>query len=274
MSKNKPNIGVTGPDKGGLAAWWFTKLALWMQGGTAVRIQPKQGMPDVELHGLIIGGGADINPERYDESAVEEFMSTSAGKSSGFWQWIRKMARLLLFPFIFLIRKLFTTKSHRIDDKRDKLEFKLLEMALEQDWPVLGICRGAQLINIHFGGSLHRDLTSFYAEVPKVETVWPKKIVRVKKNSRLYEILEVRAVWVNALHNQAVDVLGEDIAIVGQEENGIIQAIEHSRRPFLLGVQWHPEYLPQIPSQRRIFRQLVRKGKGAKNQGDSSAGSE
>ncbi len=73
----------------------------------------------------------------------------------------------------------------------------------------------------------------------------------------LHDILTFNKVWVNALHHQAVDELGEGLAVVAKEENGIIQAIEHIERDFILGVQWHPEYMPQIPAQRRIFKRLV-----------------
>lgn len=268
MNKKRPFIAVTGPDRGGLAAWWFTKLAVWMQGGKAIRVQPKKGIPEVELHGLIIGGGADIHPGRYTESTVEEWIASTKASSKE-RHWLLKIGRVLLFPFIFFIRKLFTTKSPQMDEGRDELEFALLKQALQKGWPVLGICRGAQLINIHCGGTLHQDIANFYTETPKIETVWPKKRVKIAQDSRLFHILEVPSVLVNALHNQAVDELGKGIRIVGREETGIIQAIEYQHSdPLILGVQWHPEYLPQLAIQRRIFQELVKEAKHSSQWGE------
>jgi putative glutamine amidotransferase len=264
MSSNKPNIGVTGPDKGGTAAWWFTKLALFLQGGRAIRIQPQKGIPDEDIHGLIIGGGADINPERYG-SAEGGNLFRGDENVSGLHKFLVRVATVFFFPIIYLTRKLLSTKVHRIDDKRDDLELDLLERALEKRIPVLGICRGVQLINIYFGGTLYNDIGAFYSEVPRIHSVWPKKRICIERQSSLYQILGYRKGWVNALHHQAVDTLGEGLKVVAREDNGIIQAIEHKNEDFVLGVQWHPEYMPQIPSQRLIFEALVEKARESIN---------
>lgn len=256
MSSKRPNIGVTGPDEGGRAAWWFTRFAVFIQGGRPIHIRPKDGIPDANIHGLIIGGGADISPSRYGSDEMKDLFSEDQ-EVSGLRQFFIRLATVLFFPFIYLIRKLFSTRSAGMDKKRDELEFSILNEALEKGIPVLGICRGAQLINIHFGGTLHRDIANFYTEQPQVNTVWPKKKVRLNAESTLYQVLGHQHVWVNALHNQAVDVLGNDLEIVAREENDVVQAIEHRSRKFVVGVQWHPEYMPQIPPQRRIFKSLV-----------------
>lgn len=256
----RPNIGVTGPDKGGTAAWWFTRFALFVHGARAIRIRPKDGIPEADIHGLIIGGGADINPVRYGGSEIQELLSKEQ-KISGVRQFFLRLATIFFSPFIYLIRKLFSTSAMGIDNERDELEFGLLARALDKRIPVLGICRGAQLLNIHFGGTLHRDISNYYSEVPRVSSVWPKKKVQVEEASKLFEVLEHRRVWVNALHNQAVDEIGEQLKVVAREESGIIQAIEHEGDRFVLGVQWHPEYLPQIPLQRQIFKTLVDRSK-------------
>ncbi len=260
MTKHKPNIGVTGPDKGGRAAWWFTQFAVFLHGGRAIRIHPQKGLPDKNIHGLIIGGGADINPERYGAEEIRDLFSKDENVSS-----VRKfftyLLTVLFFPFIYFIRKIFSASSEDIDDNRDDLEFELIKQAVNKNIPILGICRGAQLLNIHFGGTLHQDISSYFTEVPKVHSVWPKKRVGIEENSLLYDILTYQKVWVNALHSQAVNRLGEGLAIVAREENGIVQAIEHTNYDFILGVQWHPEYMPQIPAQRRIFKRLVTEAK-------------
>lgn len=255
MNKSRPNIGVTGPNKGGTVAWWFTRWAVFLQGGRAIRIQPGNDNPDSELHGLIIGGGADINPIYYGKNAPKNNLNK---KKKGLVAALRNILNVIFFPIIFLMRALFSIPSSSAqNEQRDELEFHLLEQAVEKGWPVLGICRGAQLINVHFGGSLHSDITSFYTEVPYVHTIWPKKKVVVREGTKLSTILPFHRLWVNALHHQAVDRLGENIRIAAQEDNGVVQAIEHRKLPFVIGVQWHPEYLPQIPAQSQIFKTLV-----------------
>ncbi|PAU92817.1 gamma-glutamyl-gamma-aminobutyrate hydrolase [Aliifodinibius salipaludis] len=256
MSNSRPNIGVTGPDKGGRAAWWFARFAVFLHGGRAIHIYPQKGLPDEDIHGLIIGGGADINPERYGAEEVRELFMKDE-KVSSVRNFFNYLLTILFFPFIYFLRKILSASSADIDNNRDELEFGLIKQAVDKKIPILGICRGAQLLNIHFGGTLEQDITSYYTEVPRVHSVWPKKRVEVDENSMLYDILTFRKVWVNALHHQAVDELGKNLAVVAKEENGIVQAIEHTDRDFILGVQWHPEYMPQIPAQRRIFEQLV-----------------
>ena len=257
MSKKKPLIAVTGPDKGGTAAWWFTRLAVWFQGGRAVRITPSRPHRGIDLDGLILGGGADINPERYGQSLLDELSGKKRPAPSGSRQWFFRIISILIFPILFLIRKLFSTKSPTLDEARDEIELELLKYALEKGIPILGICRGAQLINVHFGGNLHQDIDTFYREVPKVQTIWPEKKVEIKSGSKLEGVLKSSRLWVNALHHQAVDSIGESLEIVAKEDTGIAQAIENPQHPFLIGVQWHPEYMPQIPRQRALFKALV-----------------
>lgn len=256
MNSKRPNIGVTGPDKGGTAAWWFTKFALLLQGAHPIRIRPQDGIPETDIHGLVIGGGADINPRRYGQTFVDELFADEK-KVSGVRQFFIRLATIFFFPLIYLIRKLFSTSPSGIDNERDELEFDLLARALDKGIPVLGICRGAQLINIHLGGTLYPDISGYYTEVPRIHSVWPKKKVRIADSSKLYELLGHRHVWVNALHHQAVDELGNNLNVVAREDTGIIQAIECDDDRFVLGVQWHPEYMPQIPLQRNIFQKLV-----------------
>lgn len=256
MNSNRPNIGVTGPDEGGRAAWWFTWFAVFIHGGRAIHIRPKDGIPEKDIHGLVIGGGADINPQYYSGTEVEDLLSEDE-KISNIRQFFIRLATIFFFPFIYLIRQLFSTNTAGIDKERDELEFRVLEEALDKGIPILGICRGAQLINIHFEGTLHSDISNYYTERPQVNSVWPKKKVRLAVESTLHEIIGHQYIWVNALHNQAVDTLGNGLSIVAREKNGVVQAIEHNNRDFVVGVQWHPEYMPQIPPQRRIFKKLV-----------------
>jgi putative glutamine amidotransferase len=248
----RPVIGVSGPDRGGFPAWLFVSWVVRAAGGHPVRITPSRGVPPRTLDALIIGGGADIDPHHYGAGGERvERRKIKRAKRPG------QLIAYLLLPIVFLLRILFGVRHARVDKARDALELALLERAELEGRPVLGICRGAQLLNIHAGGSLHRELDSFYVESANPETVFPRKLVRVMPNSRLHELLELERCRVNSLHRQAVRELGRNLSVAAVEHSGVIQAIERSDRPFWVGVQWHPEYLPYRVEQRRLFEELV-----------------
>lgn len=256
----RPLIGVTGPDAGGDAAWWLTRLALWRAGARACRIRPSQPATAETLDGLVIGGGADVDPTLYGREApsIVEVFTAELGRRSdrsapqGLWRRLASLPTLLIRRLA--ARSMRTPKGDRA---RDALETRLLTEALTQEKPVLGICRGAQLLNVHLGGTLHQELRSFYEETPQIMTVLPEKRVDVEAGTLLERILQIGSCKVNALHRQAVDQVAEPLQVAACETTGVIQAIEHRERPFVLGVQWHPEYLPQVPRQQRIFKTLV-----------------
>jgi putative glutamine amidotransferase len=255
LRKSKTLIGVTGPDRGGLAAWYFTRFALWRAGGKGIHITPSRPHSISGLDGLIIGGGADVDPSLYGEER-EHFLDEIHEKNKPFTWYL---TRLIFFPLLFLIRKIFSTKAFsRVDQERDELENGLLREAYRHQLPVLGICRGAQLLNVFLGGSLHQNIVDFYIETPQVRTVLPKVNIIIEPDSRLAATLQKHECTVNALHRQAVDNLGRDLRVVAREANGVTQGIEHRHYSFLLGVQWHPEYLPQQEEQLAIFQALVR----------------
>jgi putative glutamine amidotransferase len=151
------------------------------------------------------------------------------------------------------------------------MEWQLLEHAHRHDLPVLGICRGAQLMNVFVGGTLHQDLQSFYVEAANPWTVLPRKRISVEPETHLALWLECATCSVNSLHRQAVDVLGPGLVVSAREPTGVIQAIEAPDRVFFIGVQWHPEYLPQRREQRRLFRQLVSAARARQHSGRDRA---
>jgi putative glutamine amidotransferase len=251
---SRPLIGVTGPDKGGFPAWAFTWWAVRRSGGRARRITPSRPFPGERIDGLIVGGGADVDPGLYEEERLE-IIGELKHKDPSFKRYLVK---LLFLPLLYLLHRLFGLRSSvGLDQARDDLEQGLIRSSLDRNIPVLGICRGMQLLNVGLGGSLHQDLTGFYAETPQIRSVLPKKEVLLEQGSLMSRILGGSRSRVNALHRQGVDRIGEGLRIVAREPNGVIQGIEHENRPFVLGVQWHPEYLPQHPGQRRIFKALV-----------------
>lgn len=253
MRKTRPVIGVTGPDEGGGAAWFFTALSVWLAGGVPMRITPSRQGANSEMDGLIIGGGADVEPKKYGQERIEKRKLSKDSRT--IFEWILS---ILLFPIYWIIRYFRHTKQSPIDKERDELELTLLERMLNQNKPVLGICRGMQLMNVFFEGSLHQDISGFYGEQPQINSIFPRKRVKITQNTVLQSILKADMCNVNALHNQAIDQPGVGIRFVAKElHTEIIQGIEHKDYPFIIGVQWHPEYLIQIARQRNIFKELV-----------------
>jgi putative glutamine amidotransferase len=254
----RPIIGVTGPDRGGGAAWAFTRVAVWLAGGHAVRITPRRPRKSLDgLDGLIIGGGADVDPTLYGQELLHVTEKKKRDEPVGLW-----IIGLILFPLTWLMRKLSAaavTTGQNI--ARDELEMKLIDDAVHRRLPVLGICRGEQLLNVYFGGSLHQGLAGLYVEDPEVRTILPRKRIVVEPDSCLARVLGRRPVRVNALHRQAIDRLGRGMRVSARDRNGIVQAIEHNSLPLLVGVQWHPEYLLQMRQQRALFEAIVRQAK-------------
>jgi putative glutamine amidotransferase len=227
-------------------------LALWRQGAKPVRVTPARPVSIEKIHGIVIGGGADIDPARYEDKVVQSIQEE-----------VRRVPRVnsafLISVVIWLARKIFSIPSTRSrnDLDRDALEFGLLREACARRMPVLGICRGGQLINVFFGGTLYQDINNFYVENPKLRTVRARKLITVESGTALARILNSAHVKVNSLHDQSVKDLGRELRVSAREPNGVVQAIEHASLPFVIGVQWHPEFLPLHPEERRIFRQLV-----------------
>ncbi|EMR03510.1 gamma-glutamyl-gamma-aminobutyrate hydrolase family protein [Cesiribacter andamanensis] len=260
INRSTPTIGITGPDRGGTTAWLFTALAIRLAGGRPVRITPSRPRTADGLQGLVIGGGADVDPDAYQqEHVLEEYLNRSLRHPrKNLLQRLASLTRLAYYPFLFFVRKLLSRpRQFGLDRRRDHLEFQLIDQAVRKGLPILGICRGSQLLNVYFRGTLHQDINAFYCEEPNPSSVFPVKRVYIREGSKLGHILGVRQIKVNALHNQAVKEPGQGVQIVAREANQVVQGIELPEAPFVVGVQWHPEYLPQRQRQRQIFSALV-----------------
>lgn len=149
---------------------------------------------------------------------------------------------------------------------RDQLELDLLSIALESRKPILGICRGIQLINIGLGGNIYQDLERQFtpqgraiAHRQPFSPALPSHRVTVSPGSLLESIAQKQSLEVNSLHHQAVWKTAPDLTVCARSSDGLIEAVEMKDYPFLLGLQWHPEYLfsEQEPA-RRIFQAFTK----------------
>ena len=161
------------------------------------------------LDGLVItGGNFDINPKLYSEN------------SGG---------------------------SRNIKDKRTNFEINIFQKFLRTSKPILGICGGEQLMNVASGGSLIQDIdesiqTTIYHEQqnPRDEV---SHEISISRNSKLYNIVKSEKIKVNSAHHQSINSLGKDFISSASASDGIIEAIEHVKHPWCIGLQWHPEFL-------------------------------
>lgn len=246
----KITIGVTGPDRGGLTAWLMTALAIRRCGACPVRIRASRQIDKARLDAVVIGGGTDVEPFHYGEDSRRA--GTEQEQPSTPIDW-------LVGLILGLVRILFATHTAKgYDPMRDNMEKSIIRFALQQQLPVLGICRGAQLMNVALGGSLHQDIGHFYTEeTGNVRSILPRKAIEVSADSRLYRMLGTLNCRVNALHNQSIKQLGKNVVVSAVEPTGVVQAIEKDDHRFFIGVQWHPEYMPQSKTQLALFDGLV-----------------
>lgn len=150
--------------------------------------------------------------------------------------------------------------------RRDKQELQLLEWAIAEDKPVLGICRGCQLINVSLGGTLHSHIPD---ELPTAQdherSIHQKDMrhvahrLRVKPDSQLARVLGRAEIDANTLHHQAIKDVGQGLVITAQAEDGVIEGIELPDKQFVIGVQSHPEALEESvePDWRALFEAFV-----------------
>ena len=140
---------------------------------------------------------------------------------------------------------------------RDAAEPLLLRAFLAADKPVLGICRGIQVLNAVLGGDLYQDIKPF-EHLPH-NGHWAKvHTVTVRRGTLLSSILRQDTVLVNSQHHQAVDRVAPGFTLAALSEDGIVEAIEKPDARFCLGVQWHPEWLSDAdPAMQRLFDAFV-----------------
>ncbi|WP_030231532.1 gamma-glutamyl-gamma-aminobutyrate hydrolase family protein [Streptomyces sp. NRRL S-350] len=223
--RRRPLVGITSYQDD--AAWsvWNQRASLVPQtyvdaiaraGGTPVLLPPQPGgtdhLVDV-LDALVLAGGPDIDPARYAATADPR-----------------------------------TGPPH---PARDDWESRLLRAALARDLPVLGVCRGMQMLNVELGGTLRQHLPDGSHQTAPARFV--RHRVGLVDGSRLAAVLGP-STEVSCYHHQAVDRLGTGLRATAWGADGTVEALELAGRSFAVGVQWHPETDPDDP---RLFQALL-----------------
>jgi putative glutamine amidotransferase len=243
--RSRPLIGIVAYHLGG------DRVARWPEGGygvpkpyldalrragarTAIVAPGEEGTPEEILEpfdGLVLVGGGDVDPERYGAKAGDHL--------------------------------------YGVEPDRDELEIALLHAADRMSMPTLCICRGMQIMNVAFGGTLHGhlpdhpDLLEHGVPLEGTQTIHD---VDPEPGSRLSAITETRPLASASHHHQGVDLLGEGLVVTGRSTDGLVEAIERivadpddTRASWMLGVQWHPEETAERdPAQQALFEALVR----------------
>lgn len=142
--------------------------------------------------------------------------------------------------------------SKEVNERRDEFELKILEASLKKEVPVLGICRGLQIANVYFGGTLILDIPSIgKPDHSKSEGYDRTHSVNVTPNTQLEKSLGVKRGEVNSSHHQAAEKIGRGLRVSAVSDDGIIEGLEWavpSQKPFMLLVQWHPERMQNLES--------------------------
>lgn len=151
-----------------------------------------------------------------------------------------------------------------VSSQRDLLELSLLPLILEAKKPLLGICRGIQVINIGLGGTIFQDIKSQLKEDHPIAHQQPfafklpSHTVTLSADSKLAQISCTKTLHVNSMHHQAVKTIAPGLTVCGRSKDHLVEAVEMPDYPYLIAVQWHPEYLweEQEPA-RRLFESFV-----------------
>jgi gamma-glutamyl-gamma-aminobutyrate hydrolase PuuD len=191
-----------------------------------IAILPPGALGDGSFDGLVLGGGGDVDPARYGHPLRED-----AGVE--------------------------------VDSERDATDFALFEQAWRGSLPILGICRGLQVVNVALGGTLVQDLPSerpspVTHQRSRKEKTGRDHVVKVAPGTRLRTIAGANEIPVNSRHHQAIETPASDLRIAATAPDGVIEAAESGPERWLLAVQWHPENLVGDPVSEKLFAEFAR----------------
>jgi putative glutamine amidotransferase len=148
--------------------------------------------------------------------------------------------------------------------QRDELELALVKMAIDTDWPLLGICRGVQVLNVALGGTLFTDIPTQFQTGINHSTPADKgryflaHQVKIAADSTLATIMKTNVTGVNSFHHQAIKELAPGLKVSARATDGLIEAVEFpGMTRSVIGVQWHPENLQAIQCHKALFEEFV-----------------
>lgn len=209
-------------------------IAIALAGGAPILVPLLDDEPEAlrgayeACDGILIPGGVDVDPKVFGEEPHE--------------------------------------KLGRIDPARDRVEMQITRWAREDKKPWLGLCRGLQVMNVTFGGTLFQDVEAQIPDALKhdyfptygFERDHLAHHVDVTKGSRLRSLMEQDRIPVNSMHHQAVRDVAPALAVSAVAPDGLIEALEYSGDQFMIGVQWHPEVFELTdPHTRHLFREFI-----------------
>ena len=149
-----------------------------------------------------------------------------------------------------------------VDPERDSVEIKLIQASASDGKPFLGICRGAQAVNVALGGTLYTHIAD---QLPNaLDHAYPGNLrtvlvheVKIEEGTRIAEVLGEPIVKVNSLHHQGLKDIAPSLRVTGYAPDGLVESVELTDHPFGIAVQWHPEWLTDQQPTRNLFRKFV-----------------
>lgn len=232
----KPIIGITSNHSDDYTQCKLNKAyieAVTSAGGLAIvlPIISEQGIIGEyidEIDGLLLTGGVDIDPLLYGENPLPV--------------------------------------NGELDPLRDYFELELLSYADQAELPILGICKGCQILNVAMGGTLYQDLykqkKTVFKHFQDAPRWYPTHGINIEGNSYLYKIINKKNTKVNSIHHQGIKDVSSDFNITAQADDGVIEAIEKKDGRFVIGVQWHPEIMWENEKENfYLFTEFIRQSK-------------
>lgn len=158
-------------------------------------------------------------------------------------------------------------KLEAIYPQRDEYEIQIIKIAYQMGKPILGICRGLQILNVVFGGSLYQDL-SYYQSKNSIQHIQQTHMangshtIDLIPQTKLHQIFKTESLIANSSHHQAVKELAPGFIVSARSKDGLIEGIEKKESSFVIGVQWHPETMvEQSPEMLKLFEALTAKAR-------------
>lgn len=212
----------------------------------------KYGVHRTYIEAIMNAGGEPVLIARPEEAVLNEILSTIDG--------ILLAGGADIDPSLYNEKRSGLTRD--VDQDRDRVEITLARLAQEKNIPILGVCRGLQVMNVALGGTLYQDLASELNETlahdmhKTRERNFLAHKVDIKSGSLLTQIYEKEKTMTNSLHHQGIKVLSDKLSVSGVTSDGLIEAVELRGHPFYVGVQWHPEELLDEPSV-KLFQAFI-----------------